>query len=54
MGTLTFVVNGETLAGTVRPLGGISQIRSVAEGLYAISEVKAPPLDCEVLGPPHE
>ena len=54
LGTLTLVVNGETLAGTVRTLGGTYRIRSVGEGLYAISEVEAPPLNDEVEEPHSE
>ena len=50
-GTLTIVVNGETVAGTVRTPGGTYRIRSVGGGRYTISEVKEPPLDCEVLEP---
>ena len=47
LGTMTLVVNGETVAGTVRLPGEIYEIRSVGDGLYAISEVEEPPLDCE-------
>ena len=48
LGTMTLVVNGETVAGTVRTLGETYHIRSVGDGLYAISEVEEPPLNCEV------
>ena len=48
LGTLTLVVNGETVAGTVRLPGETYRIRSVGEGLYAVSEVEEPPLNCEV------
>ena len=48
LGTLTLVVNGETVAGTVRLLDGTYRIRSVGDGLYAVSEVEEPPLNCEV------
>ena len=51
LGTMTLVVNGETVAGTVRTLGATYQIRSVGDGLYAISEVEEPPLNCGVEGP---
>ena len=51
LSTLTLVVNGETVAGTVRRLGETYHIRSVAEGVYAISEVEEPPLNCGVEGP---
>ena len=54
LGGLTLVVNGETVAGTVRTPDGTYQIRSAGGGLYAISEVEVPPLDCEVLEPPSE
>ena len=53
-GTLTLVVNGETVAGTVRTLAGTYRIRSVGDGRYAISEVEEPPLDCQVLKPEAE
>ena len=53
-GTLTIVVNGQTVAGAVRTLGGTYRIRSVGGGRYTISEVKEPPLDCEVLEPESE
>ena len=48
LGTMTLVVNGETVAGTVRTLGETYHIRSVGDGLYAISEVEEPPLNCGV------
>ena len=51
LGTVTLVVNGETVAGTVRTPGGTYQIRSAGDGLYAISEVEEAPLDCEVVVP---
>ena len=51
LGTLTVVVNGETVAGSVRTLGGTYQIHSVGGGHYVISEVEEPPLLCEVLEP---
>ena len=51
LGTLTLVVNGETVAGSVRTLGGTYRIRSVGGGHYVISEVEEPPLLCEVLEP---
>ena len=54
LGTLTLVVNGETVVGTVRTLGETYQIRSVGGGLYAISEVEEHPLDCGVEGPHSE
>ena len=54
LGTLTLVVNGATVAGTVRTLGETYHIRSVGDGLYAISEVEEPPLDCGVEGPHSE
>ena len=54
LGTLTLVVNGETVVGTVRTLGETYQIRSVSDGLYTISEVEEPPLNCGVEGPHSE
>ena len=51
LGTLTLVVNGKVVAGTVRTLGGTYRIRSVGRGRYAISEVKEPPLNCRVAEP---
>ena len=54
LGTLTLVVNGQTVVGTVRTLGGTYRIRSAGDGLYAISQVEEPPLDCQVLKPEAE
>ena len=42
LGTLTLAVNGETVAGTVRTLGGKYRIRSARDGPFAISEVEEP------------
>ena len=39
LSTVTLVVNGETVAGTVRMPGGTYRIRSVGGGLYAVSEL---------------
>ena len=52
LGTVTLVVNGETVAGTVRTPGGTYRIRSVGGGLYAVSELdpsKMPMLEDDVL-----
>ena len=54
LGTLTLVVNGKTVAGTVRTLDGTYWIRTAGDGLYAISQVEEPPLECEVLKPEAE
>ena len=54
LGTLTIVVNGQTIAGAVRTLGGTYRIRSLGSGRYTISEVIEPPLDCKVLKPESE
>ena len=54
LGTLTLVVNGKTVAGTVRTLDGTYWIRTAGDGLYAISQVEIPPLGCEVLKPEAE
>ena len=54
LGTVTLVVNGDVVAGTVRTLGGTYRIRSVGGGLYAVSELdpsKMPALDDDVLMP---
>ena len=48
LGSVTLVVNGEVVAGTVRTLERTFQIRTMADGLYAISEVKPAPLECLV------
>ena len=48
------MVNGQTIAGAVRTLGGTYRIRSLGSGRYTISEVIEPPLDCEVLKPESE
>ena len=48
LGTMTLVVNGATVAGTVRLPGAVYEIRSVGGGVYAVSEVEEPPLDCVV------
>lgn len=48
LSTLTPVVNGETVAGTVRRGGETYHIRSVGAGRYAISEVAESPLTCGV------
>ena len=51
LGTMTLVVNGDRVVGSVRTADGTYRIRSVAEGVYAISEVEEPPLRCGVEGP---
>ena len=51
LGTMTLVVNGERVVGSVRTLDGTYRIRSVGEGVYAVSEVEEPPLRCGVEGP---
>ena len=48
LSTLTLVVNGGIVAGTVRRSGETYDIRSVDEGLYAISQVADSPLNCGV------
>ena len=54
LGSLTIVVNGETVAGTVRLLGETYRIQSVGAGRYTVSEVEEPPLNCEVAEPHSE
>ena len=48
------VVNGATVAGTVRLPGAVYEIRSMDGGLYAIREVDEPPLNCDVVEPHSE
>ena len=54
LGSATLVVNGETVAGTVRTLAGTYRIRSAGEGRYTISQVDLSklPEQCEVLEAP--
>ena len=56
LGSLTLVVNGKTVAGTVRTPAGTYHLRSVGAGRYAISEVAEPEFadGCEALAPPLE
>ena len=54
LGTLTLVVNGETVAGTVRLLGETYRIRSVGAGQATIREVEEPPFTCGVEEPHSE
>lgn len=60
MGTVTLVVNGAVVAGTVRTPDGVYRIRPAGDGLHAVSEIdpaRLPPLGEPVLrqrwgGPP--
>ena len=52
LGTLTLVVNGERIVGTVQTLEGTYRIRSVGAGRSTVSEVEEPLLNCGV-GAPH-
>ena len=52
VGTLTLVVNGDVVAGTIRTLETTYRIRSAANGLHTISEVdlsRLPPLGEPIL-----
>ena len=51
LGSVTLVVNGGTVAGTVRTVQGTYRIRSAGSGRYAISEVDRSTLgfECEVV-----
>ena len=51
LGSMTLVVNGERVVGTVQSPEGTYRIRSVGDGLFTISEVEEPPLNCEVETP---
>ncbi len=48
LGSMALVVNGDTVAGTVRTVDGTYRIRSVGGGLYAVAEVDLPD-DCGVV-----
>ena len=52
LGTMTLVVNGERVVGTVQSPEGTYRIRSIGAGLSTISEVEEPPLECGA-GEPH-
>ena len=48
LGSMTLVVNGERVVGTVQSSEGTYRIRSVGDGRSTISEVEEPPLECGV------
>ena len=48
LGTMTLVVNGERVVGTVQSAEGTYRIRSIGAGLFTVSEVEEPPLECGV------
>ena len=48
LGSMTIVVNGERVAGTVRTPDGSYRIRSVGNGVYALSEARPIVVKCEV------
>ena len=52
LGSMTLVVNGERVVGTVQSPEGTYRIRSIGAGLSTVSEVEEPPLECGV-GEPH-
>ena len=54
LGSMTLVVNGERVLGTVQAREGTYRIHSIGTGLSAISEVEEPPLECEVEAPHSE
>ena len=54
LGTMTLVVNGERVVGTVQSPDGTYRIRSIGAGLSTVSEVEEPPLECGVEGPHSE
>ena len=54
LGTLTLVVNGDRVVGTVRLPEETYRIRSVGDGRSTISEVEEPPLECGVEEPHSE
>ena len=53
LATVTLVVNGSTVAGSVRTLDGTYRIRSAGDGLYSISQIDDSkiPFECEVVEP---
>ena len=55
LGTMALVVNGETVAGTVRTSRGTYRIRSAGRGRYAVSELDRSklPEQCKLLRPRH-
>ena len=50
LGTLTMVVDGDALVGTIRLAGGVYYIRPAGPGLHAVSEVEEPALECGAEG----
>ena len=46
LGSFTLVVDGETVAGSVRLPGATYRIHGTGGGLVAVSEVEEPPLEC--------
>ncbi len=54
LGSLTLVVNGERVVGTVQTPEGTYRLRSVGDGQSTISEVEEPPLECGVEEPHSE
>ncbi len=54
LGSMTLVVNGERVVGTVQSPEGTYRIRSIGGGLSTISEVEEPPLNCGVETPHSE
>ena len=54
LGSMTLVVNGERVVGTVQSPEGTYRIRSIGAGLSTISEVEEPPLECGVEAPHSE
>ena len=52
LGSMTLVVNGERVVGTIQSPEGTYRIRSIGAGLSTVSEVEEPPLECGV-GEPH-
>ena len=54
LGSMTLVVNGDRVVGTVQSPEGTYRIRSIGAGLSTVSEVEEPPLECGVEGPHSE
>ena len=50
-GTMTLVVNDERVVGRVQSLEGTYRIATAGKGIYSISEVREPPMNCAAEAP---
>lgn len=51
LGTMTLVVNGDRVVGSVITADGTYRIRSAGDGFHTVSQVELPPLKCGIEGP---